>query len=611
MKARSNRRVARKWALVLLGALTGAAAFGGSASAAVPSLYWGYPSVIDSGGSLSALSCPSSSFCVGTDLNGNVLTSTDPTAGAGAWTRTSIDASPTPYLYSVSCPQPAGSLCVAIGAGGIFVSSHPTHGAGSWKHFQSLGAGGRSVSCTFDDSLCVAAGSTAGELLVSQAPTEVGSWTPVHLAGAGEVTGVSCPSQSLCLAAAEGGELLTSTDPAGGAGAWTSATISGGAISKLACASPSLCVGVGGESILASSDPAAGASTWTERRAPSSQSQLSEVACAPNGPCIASGFNGTIVESSEPDGGPEAWTTESELDGHNSLGAIACPSQSLCLAADEALLVGIAAKELSVSVKGLGTVRSTRAACPFGCTYSGPVCPRNCTPPLMFNAVVPERPPAAFCAANAISNGADIGTCAVALPAGDTVTLTAEPERGSAFTGWSGACSGPSPCTLNMGSARSVIASFARPSPLGGCSCQRLRLAIYAFRQTHSRWRERRSARATHGGPAPVGTSFSFRVSQRASLTFSFTRLSAGRRLGHRCLAGTRARRMRACTLRSPAGAIKLESGPGREQLRFDGEVARLTQLHALAPGTYAVVLTAVAGAERVRTRAFEFTIVQ
>ena len=51
-------------------------------------------------------------------------------------------------------------------------------------------------------------------------------------------------------------------------------------------------------------------------------------------------------------------------------------------------------------------------------------------------------------------------TCSASYAAGTSVTLTAQPTSGSNFTGWSGACTGTSSCTVSMDSARSVTASF-------------------------------------------------------------------------------------------------------------------------------------------------------
>ncbi|MDD2691487.1 MAG: DUF4214 domain-containing protein [Simplicispira sp.] len=51
-------------------------------------------------------------------------------------------------------------------------------------------------------------------------------------------------------------------------------------------------------------------------------------------------------------------------------------------------------------------------------------------------------------------------TCSASYAAGTSVTLSAQPASGSTFSGWSGACTGTSSCTVSMDSARSVTASF-------------------------------------------------------------------------------------------------------------------------------------------------------
>jgi len=52
--------------------------------------------------------------------------------------------------------------------------------------------------------------------------------------------------------------------------------------------------------------------------------------------------------------------------------------------------------------------------------------------------------------------------CSAAYGAGTSVTLQAAATPGSAFAGWSGACSGTGACVVSMAAARSVVASFKR-----------------------------------------------------------------------------------------------------------------------------------------------------
>jgi PKD repeat protein len=55
--------------------------------------------------------------------------------------------------------------------------------------------------------------------------------------------------------------------------------------------------------------------------------------------------------------------------------------------------------------------------------------------------------------------------CQASFDSGSVVTLTATPDPGSLFTGWSGDCSGSGSCQVTMNQARSVTATFAPNLP--------------------------------------------------------------------------------------------------------------------------------------------------
>jgi len=57
------------------------------------------------------------------------------------------------------------------------------------------------------------------------------------------------------------------------------------------------------------------------------------------------------------------------------------------------------------------------------------------------------------------------GTCEASEWLGDTVTLTATPDPGSTFTGWSGACEGSGPCEVTIDGDQAVTANFASLPP--------------------------------------------------------------------------------------------------------------------------------------------------
>ncbi len=66
---------------------------------------------------------------------------------------------------------------------------------------------------------------------------------------------------------------------------------------------------------------------------------------------------------------------------------------------------------------------------------------------------------------SSLPTGIDCGQdCSAALTADSLVTLTADPDEGSAFSGWSGACSGTGGCEITMDAAKNVTATFTAVS---------------------------------------------------------------------------------------------------------------------------------------------------
>ena len=69
----------------------------------------------------------------------------------------------------------------------------------------------------------------------------------------------------------------------------------------------------------------------------------------------------------------------------------------------------------------------------------------------------PDASPPLSCT---ITSGALAGVCGMAYPTNATVSLIAAPNAGSAFVGWSGACSGADLCVVEMSNERTVTAGF-------------------------------------------------------------------------------------------------------------------------------------------------------
>jgi hypothetical protein len=170
------------------------------------------------GESLTAVSCPSVSLCVASAWNGDVLTSTDPTGGAGAWSSAHIDTSvldiPPPSgspasISFISCPST--SLCVATDqAGNVLASQDPAGGPAAWSvtappsaQPAAQGLAARMPLACPSVSFCVVLGdpgnvrnATAGELATTDAP--LGAPWSVANAGDAWLIGVSCPLVTFC-----------------------------------------------------------------------------------------------------------------------------------------------------------------------------------------------------------------------------------------------------------------------------------------------------------------------------------------------------------------------------------------------------------------------------
>jgi PKD repeat protein len=108
-------------------------------------------------------------------------------------------------------------------------------------------------------------------------------------------------------------------------------------------------------------------------------------------------------------------------------------------------------------------------------------------------------------------------------------------------------------------------------------------------------------------GHPPVGTTFSFSLSEAATVTLTFTKPVSGRKVAGRCVAPTAANKKdRPCTRQVLAGAFTVSGKAGGNHLLFDGPISKHTKL---APGSYTVTITASTGGGRSAPATLHFTI--
>ncbi|MEA2444958.1 MAG: hypothetical protein QOJ12_2250, partial [Thermoleophilales bacterium] len=113
------------------------------------------------------------------------------------------------------------------------------------------------------------------------------------------------------------------------------------------------------------------------------------------------------------------------------------------------------------------------------------------------------------------------------------------------------------------------------------------------------------TAAAAKKKKTPVGTRFSWRLSEAARVTLVIERSTSGRRKGRTCVKPTKKlRKAKKCTRWLAAGTLTRQSAAATTKLAFSGRIGK----KALKPGSYRAVVTAVDPAGNVsakRTLAF------
>jgi len=194
------------------------------------------------------------------------------------------------------------------------------------------------------------------------------------------------------------------------------------------------------------------------------------------------------------------------------------------------------------------------------------------------------------------------GNCSDSYGASTTIMLTATPAAGSRFAGWSGACSGTGTCTVAMSADRSVTARFAAESP---------RPSITALTQSASKWREGKKLAqiSRKRKKPPIGTTFSFRLNEQATVSFTFEQRLPGQKIGHRCVARTKKNGHRkACKRTVTEGTLSFTGHRGTDKVVFQG---RISHSKKLKPGRYrlSIIATSATGVHSAPV-SLSFTIV-
>ena len=315
-----------------------------------------------------SMSCPSTGLCVGnSDQGGELVSSSNPTGSSKSdWSvlSTSLIAQDgTGYsLAGTSCVTTgSGPFCVAAGSnfktttnqGVVLTSTNPTGGASAWTPATfPVNLSSPSCSQTSSTTTCITSGydpaANRGVVYVSTNPGGgTSSWTRVGIGAVGPgVVGAACASSTMCAALDGGGNLYFSTTPTTAA-SWSSASQipnPGGnfAWTSFSCPTASFCIVDGGNNtnniaeIATTTNPAAGASTTWTTAAESSLQSYSRISCspdaslsAPHAICFAQSATGGVEVSID---GGAIWTAETVAAAAGTLDSYSCPADTLCVA---------------------------------------------------------------------------------------------------------------------------------------------------------------------------------------------------------------------------------------------------------------------------------------
>ncbi|MFZ0381759.1 MAG: hypothetical protein WCD11_11310 [Solirubrobacteraceae bacterium] len=284
-------------------------------------------------------SCPSSGLCVGSDGAGRILTSTNPTGGAGAWGSSVVDPNGS-GIFNLACAS--SSACVAFDDNGsVLTSSNPSGGGSTWSApSTSVDANGISALVCPSAGVCVATDFNGNVLTSSTPPFTAASWSaPAPIPGGSDVSVLACASSTSCLAFDASGHVYTSISPPFGAATWSSSpsSIDPSPIYQLACPSSSTCIGVDSQGRVLTAIAPFAAANWS---APSPSSldpgnTIQELVCPTSSLCIAADDDGNVLTSTTPPFSASTWST-STVDPFRFITGLACSLNVFCVIGDDA-----------------------------------------------------------------------------------------------------------------------------------------------------------------------------------------------------------------------------------------------------------------------------------
>jgi hypothetical protein len=164
-----------------------------------------------------------------------------------------------------------------------------------------------------------------------------------------------------------------------------------------------------------------------------------------------------------------------------------------------------------------------------------------------------------------------------------------------------------------LGNATATAATVVvGPAPLSMAGTPRAAVpTIESAAETNSIWREgNRLAQIGRKKKPPVGTVFSFKLNEQASVSFAFTQRVSGRKVRGKCVAPRKANRHKpSCKRTVNQGTFTFTGHSGVNRVAFQGRISRSKKLGL---GSYALLIAATNSAgQRSQPESLSFTIVR
>jgi len=268
-----------------------------------PGYAWSAASSIDSAGAITAVTCPSTSFCIAVDDTGHDLKYN----GTTWFGPVTIDG--TNDITAVSCYS--STECMAVDDTGHAISY-----SGTWASPSLIDSGHslQAVSCVY--GFCAIVDNHGRVLTISGL-----TWTTTHIDGTNQLQGISCTSSSFCEAFDTLGNVLKKS----GASWTTASNVDSHALdTSVSCASTSFCAAVDfGGYVLTYN----GSSWSTPSRIDTNG--LTSISCTTSTFCDATDPDGNVVTYNG-----TAWSSLVNVDSTHNISSVSCPATTSCTAVD-------------------------------------------------------------------------------------------------------------------------------------------------------------------------------------------------------------------------------------------------------------------------------------